>query len=201
MRFSIIVPVYNVEKYLSTCIDSILDQSLQDFQIILIDDGSPDKCGEICDNYQKLFPDKIMVHHQKNSGLSAARNKGVKLAQGEYVIFVDSDDFILPDSLSGINQVCNNLPDCIITEMYNTEYIYQNFESAELFELPLEVDRSSVFNYVFHKKKHIQGAVQYIVKRSFLLENNLFFEVGFYHEDNVYTPLMLSHGLVLSMWI
>lgn len=95
-ELSIIVPVYKVEAYLSECIDSILAQTFKDFELILIDDGSPDRCGEICDEYAAK-DSRIVVIHQKNQGVSAARNTGLNLARGNYVGFVDSDDWIEPD--------------------------------------------------------------------------------------------------------
>lgn len=94
---SIIVPVYNVEQYLPRCIDSILEQTFQDFELILVDDGSKDKSGEICDEYAKK-DNRIIVIHQENKGVNAARNAGLDIATGSYITFVDSDDWIQPDS-------------------------------------------------------------------------------------------------------
>lgn len=90
---SIIVPVYKVEQYLPKCIESILNQSFKDFELILVDDGSPDDSGKICDNYAKQ-DNRIRVMHKENGGLSSARNAGLDIAQGEYIGFVDSDDWI-----------------------------------------------------------------------------------------------------------
>lgn len=95
MLISIIVPVYNVEPYLEQCIDSILNQSFRDFELILVDDGSPDRCGEICDRYAAA-DDRIRVIHQKNGGVSAARNAGMEVSKGKYIVFVDSDDMVHP---------------------------------------------------------------------------------------------------------
>ena len=90
---SIIVPIYNVEKYLSKCIDSILAQTYNDIEVILVDDGSPDNCPMICDEYAQK-DNRVIVIHQKNAGVSAARNAGLKAAHGEYIGFVDPDDWI-----------------------------------------------------------------------------------------------------------
>lgn len=90
---SIIVPIYNVEQYLEKCIDSIINQTLKDIEIILVDDGSPDNCGQICDEYAKK-DNRIKVIHKENGGLSSARNAGLKIATGEYIGFIDSDDYI-----------------------------------------------------------------------------------------------------------
>ena len=92
-RLSVIVPVYKVEKYIHKCVDSILNQTFTDFELILVDDGSPDKCGEICDEYAKKDA-RIRVIHKENGGLSDARNFGIDAAKGEIIGFVDSDDII-----------------------------------------------------------------------------------------------------------
>ncbi|MEH7495309.1 glycosyltransferase family 2 protein, partial [Neobacillus niacini] len=93
---SVIIPVYNVEKYLRRCVDSVLNQSFQDFEIILIDDGSTDKSGQICDEYVKKDK-RIKAIHKKNARVSAARNDGIKMAKGKYISFIDSDDWIEPE--------------------------------------------------------------------------------------------------------
>lgn len=97
-KISIIVPVYKVENYLSFCIESILSQTYQDFELILVDDGSPDRAGIICDDYAKKN-NRVKVVHKINGGVSAARRDGVNVAQGEWIMFVDSDDAISPDCL------------------------------------------------------------------------------------------------------
>ena len=95
---SVIVPVYRVEQYLDACIESILGQTFQDFELILVDDGSPDNCGEICDRYAGQDA-RIRVVHQENRGLSGARNTGTGLAEGKYITYIDSDDRIGPEYL------------------------------------------------------------------------------------------------------
>ncbi len=95
---TVIVPVYNAEKYICECIESILNQTFGDLELILVDDGSPDNCGKICDEYAEK-DNRVRVFHQKNRGVSVARNLGIDNAQGEYITFVDSDDYILPYAL------------------------------------------------------------------------------------------------------
>ena len=95
-RLSVIVPVYNVETFLPACIDSILSQTFRDLELILIDDGSPDACGRICDKYAEKDT-RVRVIHQENRGVSAARNAGLQIASGEYIGFVDPDDWITPE--------------------------------------------------------------------------------------------------------
>ena len=94
-KISVIVPVYKAEKFLATCIESILNQTYCNLEIILVDDGSPDSCGKICEKYA-LSDSRVKVVHQKNAGVAAARNVGLDLAEGDYVTFVDSDDYIQP---------------------------------------------------------------------------------------------------------
>lgn len=98
---SIVVPIYKVEKYLNRCVDSILNQTYHNIEVILVDDGSPDQCGVICDEYQKKDT-RIKVIHKKNGGLSDARNAGIKIAHGEYITCIDSDDFISPVFLENL---------------------------------------------------------------------------------------------------
>lgn len=97
-KVSIVVPIYNVEKYLHRCVNSLIRQTLKDIEIILVDDGSPDNCPKICDEY-KNKDIRVKVIHKKNAGLGLARNSGLDEAKGEYVVFVDSDDFIEESAL------------------------------------------------------------------------------------------------------
>lgn len=106
-KISVIIPVYNVEKYLNKCIDSVLNQTYKDFELILVDDGSPDKSGKICDDYAKKDK-KIKVLHTENSGASKARNNGLSIAQGEFITFLDSDDYWEKDFLyNAISKIGN----------------------------------------------------------------------------------------------
>ena len=107
-KISIIVPVYNVEQYLRRCIDSILNQSFTDFELLLIDDGSKDSSGEICDEYVAR-DSRIRVFHKENGGVSSARNLGLDNAMGEYITFVDADDYLL----------CNTITDKIFNEKFD----------------------------------------------------------------------------------
>ena len=100
-KISVIVPVYNVEEYLDVCLDTIIMQTFKDFEVICVDDGTQDSSGEILDKYA-LFDKRIKVIHQENKGLSGARNTGVEAANGEYIMFVDSDDYISPLMLENL---------------------------------------------------------------------------------------------------
>lgn len=109
-KISVVVPVYKVEEYLDTCINSIITQTFRDLEIILVDDGSPDRCGEICEEYAKKDT-RIKVIHKANGGLSDARNVGFEASSGEFISFIDSDDYIHPTMLQKLYEVCrkNNL--------------------------------------------------------------------------------------------
>lgn len=97
MKLSIIIPVYNTEQTLKKCIDSVLQSSLNNFEIILVNDGSTDNSAKICESYKNNYPEQVQVIHQKNQGLSAARNAGLEMAKGQYITFIDSDDYITKD--------------------------------------------------------------------------------------------------------
>ena len=115
MVYSVIVPIYKVEKYLKKCIDSILNQTFNDFELILVDDGSPDNCPQICDEYAQSNS-KIKVIHKKNGGLVSARNTGIKAAVGDYICYVDGDDWIHEDTLKNLyeDSIKNYSPDMVI---------------------------------------------------------------------------------------
>ncbi|MCG0586774.1 glycosyltransferase family 2 protein [Lactiplantibacillus plantarum] len=107
MKFSVIVPVYNIENYLSMCIDSVLKQRFYDYELILIDDGSTDHSGEVCDQYSKLHK-QVKTIHKENGGVSEARNLGIGMSSGEYIIFLDGDDMLKNDALYNIYSLINN---------------------------------------------------------------------------------------------
>ncbi|MFR5422623.1 MAG: glycosyltransferase family 2 protein [Oscillospiraceae bacterium] len=102
-QFSIIIPVYRVEEYLEKCVDSILAQTCQDFELLLIGDGSPDGSGAICDRYAASHPTQVRALHQPTGGAGAARNRGIELAQGDYLLFVDGDDWLAPNLLEDLS--------------------------------------------------------------------------------------------------
>ena len=137
---SIIVPIYNVEKQLNKCIESILNQTFTNYELILVDDGSPDKCGEICDEYEKKDK-RVKVIHKKNGGLSDARNAGLNIATGKYIGFVDSDDIIHP-------QMYEKLYNCI--NKYNSDIVqckFKKFKKIEDIEKSLNRHNESVEEY------------------------------------------------------
>lgn len=128
MKFSVLIPVFNVEKYLKTCIISVLNQTYEDFEIIIIDDGSTDRSGIICDEFGKMYPTKINVIHKKNEGLLAARRDGFSLATGDYCICLDSDDFLEINALEELSKIIDNTePDFIIYDLMYYHETTQTF--------------------------------------------------------------------------
>lgn len=127
---SVIVPIYRVEKYLPACIDSILNQTFTDFELILVDDGSPDRCPEICDETAKRDA-RVRVIHQANAGLSAARNAGIEVAHGAWLSFVDSDDYIAPQFYEKLYQTAQRTDaDCVMCSVQNVDESGKPIDSA-----------------------------------------------------------------------
>ena len=118
---TVIVPVYKVEKYIRRCIESIINQTYRNLEIILVDDGSPDDCGKICDEYAKK-DNRIKVIHKENGGLSDARNKALDLANGKYVIFVDSDDYIEKNAIGYLYKLIQKYNTDIAIGLVNSIY-------------------------------------------------------------------------------
>lgn len=188
---SIVVPVYNVEKYLRKCVDSLLCQDIkpEDYEIILVDDGSTDACPKICDEYA-VTNENIRVIHQENRGLSEARNTGIKLAQGKYIQFVDSDDWLQPNVLGSL--VCKMEQDNLDVLRFN----YQNVsEQGEVFEpnksgkLFMDYRDTVCIGETFLRER--LGSACYAWQ--FLLKHELTgtFTPGIYFEDTDWAPGML----------
>lgn len=111
---SVVIPIYNVEQYILRCVDSVLNQTYQNLEIILVDDGSPDNCPKICDEYA-VKDNRVRVIHKQNGGLSSARNAGIDVAEGEYITFIDSDDYVTPDYVETLyNAICEDKTDLAI---------------------------------------------------------------------------------------
>lgn len=189
---SIVVPIYNVERYLHKCVDSLLNQDLYNYEIILVDDGSPDACPQICDDYAAVH-ENIRVVHRENGGLSAARNSGIEVAQGEYIMFVDSDDYIEPNVLKGLlAQIERDNLDVLrfrlqyVNPQYEVYNPYKSnpFKGNDYSEEP--IDGVSFLNSRMNTQCY---AVMFIILRS-LLDGCLFTE-GIYFEDTDWTPRML----------
>lgn len=185
IKLSIIVPVYNVEEYLKQCIESIIDAYRDGIEVILVDDGSKDKSDEICDFFSNKY-NYIKVVHKSNGGLSSARNTGINLANGEFIWFVDSDDYIDKKSIDFILDAIKKDTDMIFinyTKFYSNgvSEVYQTFRECD--NLAMEP-----YKYLNSLGNISYAAQQFIVKRKLIYDNNLFFSEGIYHEDEEWTP-------------
>lgn len=193
--FSIIVPVYNVEKYIHKCVESILKQNIKIYELILVNDGSLDGSGLICDEYARKYKN-IKVIHRDNGGLSAARNSGLKIAIGKYVMFLDSDDFIAQNALEKFYEVTkNDSPDVIAA------YGYKYFENGNLNEgVPFRNSIKGIVNgKEFYKKALYQnkmsvGAPYYLTSMELIKKYKLNFRKDLLHEDELWTPILLLHA-------
>ena len=123
-KVSVITPVYKVEKYLGKCIDSILNQSFKDFELIIVDDGSPDSCGKIADEYEKI-DSRVKVIHKENGGAPSARNAGIEIAKGEYFYFPDSDDWLDPEYLQELVVLAEKTHAELVISGFTMEYYEQ----------------------------------------------------------------------------
>ena len=176
-KVSVIVPIYNVEKYLEKCINSLLSQTLEDIQIILVNDGSKDNSGNIAREYEKNNKNRIIYVEKENGGLSDARNYGLKYATSDFIAFLDSDDYIEKNAYE---------------EMYN-KAIEENADYVEcdfIWEFPnkIRVDKQ----YPYKNKKEMLSFVRVVawnklIKRQLIIDNNLEFPKGLRYEDIEFT--------------
>lgn len=190
-KFSVIMPAYNVEDYIKRSIDSVLNQSMKDFELIVVNDGSTDNTKSICEEYSN----KVTLINKKNGGLSDARNVGVKEAIGEYIIFIDSDDYWDKDLLKEISKSLDNNPDIVrfqirtVDEKNNQiDYKESSFESKtgeEAFSL--------ITKYHF-----VENAWAYAIKRDYYLKEKFEFKKGTIHEDFGLTPLIIIKANIVN---
>lgn len=186
ITFSVIVPVYNVENYLCQCVDSILSQEDCVFELILVDDGSTDQSGEICDQYAKKDT-RVRVIHKENGGLSDARNAGVREAGGEYLLFVDSDDYIAEHSIQKISMIIkeNNNPDIVFLEcvkVYTDDQRLIPMNDGVTEEVN-EKRGDDLKTYIAELPKYPASACSKAIRRNFFCEKNLYFKKGIICED------------------
>lgn len=193
IKLSIIVPIYGVEQYLRKCVDSLLNQDMpsSEYEIILVDDGGHDKCPQICDDYATAYKN-ILTIHRENGGLSAARNSGIEVAQGEYVMFVDSDDYIEPNVLGGLmKQVEMENPDVLRYDYQNVRFVNSDYEVFEPNKQPHKVDTCAAIvdgaTYLNTRMSYGCYAWQWIVRREIVP----MFTEGIHFEDVDWLPRMM----------
>ncbi|MBO5211555.1 MAG: glycosyltransferase family 2 protein [Clostridia bacterium] len=196
MRFSIIMPVYNIENYLETAVSSVLTQTFDDFELILVEDASPDNCAAICDKLANADKRVKVIHNKINSGAGLSRNFGIQAAQGEFILFVDSDDTISPNTLEILNREADGFDITVFglnrlfendkEEIYKTEKLFHTeCTTASLKDsgqLLISLNRAGIFPFVWNK----------VYKRTLLVENNALFENAKITEDCYFNLLLFQ---------
>lgn len=186
MKYSIIVPAYNTEKYIDKCLNSIFSNTYKNFEVIIVNDGSTDKTENIINKYIKKY-DNIIYIKQKNMGLSMARNNGIKKATGDYLLFIDSDDYVEENLLENINK---NIGDLDVLR-YQLNIVYSNKIvpcNEKEFDVTNGIDAfEKIIMY-----KIIEMSALYVVNRKYYVDNNFEFEKNVYHEDYGLLPLVIA---------
>lgn len=178
-KISIIVPVFNVEKYLSRCIDSLLAQTYSNIEILLIDDGSTDNSSDICDEYADKYVN-VCVYHKINGGLSDARNYGIQRATGEYINFVDSDDWIDDDYITNLYEAMNKT---------GSQLAVSRLKKTSSKKKPVKKKKYRIYesrsglSKIFYQKKYDTSASGKLFRISDFVDNNIFFPKGLLYED------------------
>ncbi len=194
---SVIVPVYNVEKYIHKCIDSILAQDFQETEIIIVDDGSTDSSGSIVDEYANQFPEKIIVLHQENCGQGEARNKGIEIARGDYIIFVDSDDYLEKNALTILfNEINDSNSEIAVCGIRRVDEM-GNYLSSE-------IDTGFPLHTCINIKE-CKGVVAIspspcnkLIKKTLFTENRITFPSKVWYEDFRTIPKVLAFAKTIS---
>lgn len=185
MRFSIIVPIYNVEKYLKQCVESVLSQDYKDFELILVDDGSMDSCPVICDEYAKLDR-RVIVVHKENGGLSDARNTGIMQAKGDFICFIDSDDYW--NSKTVLSRVGQVIEESDVDIIHSCSELYYQKEDRFVakkrdFTNYVGLTPEQTLRRLVSEGKIKVSACSYFISREFMLSNRLLFKKGIKSED------------------
>lgn len=189
---SIIVPIFNVERYLNRCISSIANQTYQDIQIVLVDDGSSDRSPEICDSWAEKDP-RVTVIHQANSGVSIARNRGLDMATGEYILWVDSDDYIAPETVEIMMQTAQqNHADMVICDFEKGSDDHYTFDTSA--EIPCALIDNVTALIRIYTDAH--SALRYAAPWAKLARQNLYQDIR-YPEGKIFEDIYTTHKLLL----
>jgi len=184
---SVIIPVYNASQYLQRCVDSVLNQSFDDIEVILVDDGSIDSSSEICDRFAK-DDERVKVVHQSNQGVSAARNRGLSYATGTWLSFVDADDSLLPGLYEeGINAALSSIEIVMFEELRESRK--EHLEEVENTGLErLSLTNSKTYPHIHHQ------VWNYLIRREYWQKSNVWFKPYAYAEDILFLYELLSSG-------
>lgn len=188
-KVTIIVPVYNVEKYLNECLDSLICQTIDDFEVICVNDGSTDNSKDILNDYQNSYPFVKVINHENNKGLSAARNTGIMNATGEYILFIDSDDYILVETCEKLYKYAKETDSDVV--FYNLTFL-NDYENGFIRNEQIKNDYPGVYSgiglFAMYQKEKCPKveSVRQFLRRSFVTNNRLYFREGIIHEDILY---------------
>jgi len=183
---SVIIPVYKVEDYLNRCVNSVLNQDYREIEVILVDDGSPDRCPEICDSFAKT-DERVRVIHKQNGGLSSARNAGINNARGEYIAFLDSDDQWADGQLKYImSAIYETRPQMAVFDGYSLidEHVLAKRERSQLANEIELLDSLEFYKRLIESGDLHEQAGIHIISRDLVINNNLFFKEGIVCEDS-----------------
>lgn len=191
LKISFVIPLYNCENYIEDCLNSISKITYENYEVIVINDGSTDDSLIIAQNYTK-GNDKVQIYTKKNEGLSLTRNYGINKSTGDYLFFVDADDMIIPDQVDNIIKIClENIYD-VVAGTYLFFYEEENELIKAPFNLNKNINSQSDLYHLLNLPHYTAEAIKYIVKREFIINNDLFFEPNIYHEDELYMPQLLT---------
>lgn len=192
-KISVIVPVYKAEAYLCRCVDSILSQTFEDFELLLIDDGSPDRSGEICDEYAKRDC-RVRVFHKGNGGVSSARNEGIDNAIGEWIWFMDADDEVDTTTLRNLSPNLDKGYDCIMFGFERIEkkiHNHQDVNPKVITLNPIEAIKCMYSPLVFSYEGYVWAK---LFKTSIINDNNIYFDESIkYNEDRLFCIIYFLH--------
>ncbi len=194
-EISVIVPIYKVEAFMHKCVDSILRQTFTDFELILVDDGSPDNCGALCDAYAKK-DGRVRVIHKKNGGLSDARNAGIEIAEGKYIAFVDSDDWVSDTFLSVMHDEAVRTDADIVAVNFHKVYDDRSDPPQEI-KPSVCTGTQSMERLYANESIYINIACNKLYKRA--LFDNICYPVGRLHEDGLTTYKLLYQAKKVSL--
>ena len=200
VKLTIVVPVYNVERFVDVCLNSIVQQNCKECEVIIVDDGSTDNSLSLCQKYENEY-DYIKVISQQNGGLSAARNTGIRSAKGRYILFLDSDDFLAADALSKILYYVEADKDIILGRAQKFDEITEQYYPFPISykEIKMKEEPSSFFNELLRKPKFWFAAWLIVIKTEFLVENSLYFKESIFHEDELWVPQVFINAKNMSV--
>lgn len=204
-KISVVIPVYNVEKYLKECVDSVLNQTYKNIEVILVDDGATDSCPQICDEYAKK-DNRVKVVHKENGGLSDARNFGIDASTGDYIMFLDSDDYWNSDT------AIEHIVDIIEKEhrdvvLFFFKYFYENRQDNKMVEYNNSLNNITVSNAgkaeqltdIVKNNIYLSSSVTKAIKRDLFLKNDLYFVKGILSEDIDWSARLMLHANSFSL--